>query len=191
MCLVYKTSNVHSAVKVSCSVAFHVRYLYVCGLCGYGWHIGWVLCSIYMCCVHCLCVVLHVPMNKQLICCVLSFCCELVVCLLQYLCPLLRVLCIFVRPCLSVRPAVRDHWGLWLWSLPENCSFVNDTRAFCSSSVSWVGGREGGRERERERGGERDRYAHTCRQKETTANRHNTHQPHNLSWMDRETRWVS
>ena len=77
------------------------------------------------------------------------------------LCPLLRVLCIFVQPCLSVRPVVRDHWGLWMWSLPENCSFMNDTRAFCSSSVSctgergreggreggWEGGREGGRER--------------------------------------------
>ena len=60
----------------------------------------------------------------------------------MYLCPLLRVL---VRPCLSVRPAVRDHWGLWMWSLPENCSFMNDT---CSSSVSCTGerGREGGRE---------------------------------------------
>ena len=56
---------------------------------------------------------------------------------------------------------MRDHWGLWMWSLPENCSFMNDTRAFCSSSVSCTGerGREGGREegRERERKGGREK----------------------------------
>ena len=97
----------------------------------------YVLCTLLVCCV--------ARPNKQWICCVLSFCCELVVC---FLCTC--VLCseyyaLFVPPCLSVRPAVRDHWGLWMWSLPENCSFMNDTRAFCSSSVSWVGGREGGR----------------------------------------------
>ena len=100
-------------------------------------------------------------MNKQWICCVLSFCCELVVCFLRmYI--LVSLAQIFVQPCLSVRPVVRDHWGLWMWSLPENCSFMNDTRAFCSSSVSCTGereregGREGGREREEGREGERE-----------------------------------